>query len=231
VANPVAEAHAKGKILGDEVRALEDRAGIAKKVENARLGPLIPDLNASSDEYFRDVDDYARRKVRDLYFGVQDLALRKKLIAKQRECERFHADVLAEMMQRAHQAVAKAQQRANSLPWLRAGLLAAIWVAIGAWLFQLYGALAGALVGFFSGQGVIARARTERAKQLRSAQEELDEEVKGQREVELRPAWFNEDEQRTGERDEAFDGESVIANYYATLRRAGERTALERART
>jgi hypothetical protein len=216
--NPVAEAFEQGKVLGDQLRALEERAGIAAKVEDASLGSLFPDLKASADQYFMETEDYARRKTRDLYFGVQDEPLRKQLIAKRRECDRFHEATLHGQVKRAHQALAKARQRATSLPWLWAGCIAAFCVALGAWYFQLYGAIAGALVGFFAGQGLIASARNERAEKLRTAQADLDEEQKTVREVGLQPDWFNANEERTGKRDESFDHESVIANFYASQR-------------
>ena len=216
--NATLQALARGKFLGDELRALEERAGIAKKVEDAQLGPLIPNLEATPDEYFRETEDYARRKVRKLYFGVEDLDLRKALIAKRRECERMHADHLNNELRRAQQALAKAQRRVYSLPWAWAGCLAVIWVAAGAALFQLYGAIAGALVGFFSGQGVIARARSQRTEEVRAAQAEVDEELQGVHAASISPVWFNAGEERTGECDESFNHESVIANFYAAQR-------------
>jgi hypothetical protein len=217
-AAPPAQRLDHGKLLGDQIRALEERAGIAKQVEDAQLGPMFPDLEATSDEYFRDVEDHARRKVRKLYFGVQDVDLRKQLIAKNREGDRLHEAVLAAQLQGAREAVARGQREADSQPWGKAGIMAVICVGIGAWLFQLYGAIGGALLGFFLGQSVVARARTERTEALRAAQAELDDEIKGQREVRLRPAWFNAEEARTGERDDSFDHKSVIANYYAAER-------------
>jgi hypothetical protein len=225
MANPVTEAHAAGKILGDQLTALEERAGIAKKAESARLGPLFPNLEASPDEYFREVEESARRRVRKLYFGVEDLALRKALIAKEREGARFCNQVLQDQLSRARAAVAGAQQRANSLPWLWAGTVAAVCVAIGAGIFAIYGAIAGALVGFFAGQGVISRARVARATELSAAQAALEEETKSQGKESLKPEWFNAAEERTGERDDAFDSESVIANFYDAQRREAERSA------
>ena len=140
------------------------------------------------------------------------------MIAKCRECERFGEATIQGQVSRAHQALTKAQQRASSLPWLWAGILAALFVAIGARYFQLYGAIGGALVGFFADQGVISNARIKRGHDVRSAQADFDEEQETQRVGGLKPDWFNTHEERTGERDESFDQESVIANYYAAKR-------------
>jgi hypothetical protein len=80
----------------------------------------------------------------------------------------------------------------------------------------LYGAIGGALVGFFAAQGVMASARVQRAEAVRAAQTALDEELEGAREGSLHPAWFNASEERTGERDKEFDHESVFRNYAAS---------------
>jgi len=215
MANPTSEALARFKAMGDELRALEERAGIAKKVEDAQLGPMFPDLEAAPDEYFRQTEDYARRKVRRLYFAVEDVALRRELIRQRRECDQAHDAHMQRERARAQQALANAQGRANTLPWLRAGCTAALFVAVGAGLFQLYGAIGGALIGFFAAQGVIARARVQRTEAVRAAQADLDQELENAREDSLSPEWFNASEERTGERDEEFDLESVLTNYAA----------------
>jgi hypothetical protein len=198
--------------LGAELRALEDRAGIAEKVADVQLGPKFPDLDATPREYFDTTEDYARRKIRNLYFGVGDASLRKELIAKYRECDLAYTALVGRQVGQAQNGLAKARQRVHSLPWLKAGCVAAACVAIGAQFFQMYGAISGALLGFFVGQGMVASARTERAERVRLAEAELDEELETAREDNLCPDWFNGSEERTGERDELFDLESVITN-------------------
>jgi len=223
MANEILEAQAKGKMLGGELRELEERAGITKKVEDAQLGPFIPNLEATPTEYELDREDNARRRVRDLYFGVQDVALRKALISKYRECDRLHAQLLSAQLKREYLALEKAKRHLGRLPWAMPAIYAVICVAVGAYFFQLYGAIAGGLVGFFLGQATVAQGRSRATEALRQAQESYDEEVKGQSEVALRPDWFNTTEEHTGDRDEEFDKESVIANYYEMQRRAKEK--------
>jgi hypothetical protein len=198
--------------LGAELRALEERAAIADKVNDAQLGPKFPDLDAAPLEYFDTTEDYARRKVRSLYFDVGEASLRKELIAKRRECDLAYTALVGRQLAQTQNGLAKAQQRMHSLPWLGAGCVAAACVAIGAQFFHLYGAIGGALLGFFVGQGMLASARTERAEAVRLAETDLDEELDTVREDELRPDWFNASEERTGEPDDLFDRESVITN-------------------
>jgi hypothetical protein len=197
--------------LGAELMALEKRAGVDEKAESARLGPMFPNLEASPDEYFKEVEYSARRGMRKLYFAVGDLALRKELIAKLRECGRALKATRQTDINTARQKLATAQRRARSLPWIGAGTLAVLCVAAGAYFFQVYGAIGGALMGFFLGQGNIASHRNSTAEEVRTSQEELDELLKTERENEATPEWFNASEERTGARDEDFDRVSVYS--------------------
>src|SRR5450631_2487767 len=123
-------AYASCKELGDQLQALEESAGIAKQVEDAQMGPMFPNLDASPGEYFRETEDIARRKVRRLYFAVEDLELRRGLIRKRRECDRAHKSFLRRSLTGKREALIKAQKQERSLPWLRAGCFAAVFVAI-----------------------------------------------------------------------------------------------------
>lgn len=223
MANATLDAFARFKVMGDQLQALEERAGIAKKAEDARLGPMFPNLDATPDEYFRDAEDLARRKMRRLYFAVEDLDLRKELIRKRREFDRERKAHLQGELAKTRQALTEAEKQERALPWLqfRAGCVAALFVAVGAYFFQLYGAIGGALIGFFAAQGLIANARTALATAVRVAQAELDLELEGAREIDLRPDWFNASEERTGECDKEFDLESVLTNYCASKRTSG----------
>jgi hypothetical protein len=64
-------------------------------------------------------------------FSVADLSLRKKLISAYRANQKAWPAFMQTKLEEGHKKLAKAQRRAASLPWLRAGLLAAFCVAIG----------------------------------------------------------------------------------------------------
>jgi hypothetical protein len=197
------------KKLGVELTELEKRAGIDKQVESALLGPMFPNLEASPDEYFKDVEYHARRKVRKLYFAVEDIGLRKVLIAKRRECDTAAEAHWQEIITQERKTLAAATRKADSLPWLQAGSYGVLFVALGSYFFHIYGAIGGALLGFFLGQGMIAQARTFNATAMREAQEQLDQSLETERQRRATPDWFNAGEARTGEMDEDFDRLSV----------------------
>jgi hypothetical protein len=195
--------------LGGELIALETRAGIIEKVKDAELGPFLPNLDASHEEYFKEVEYHARRKIRQLYFGLLDVAVRKELIAKRRQCDSVEAAYWQREVATARQNLEDKERRVHSLPWGWAGSLAVLCVAIGAYFFQIYGAIGGALMGFFLAQGFLAQQRNTGAVSVRAAQEELDEALKTERENEATLAYFNAGEERTGEMDEEFDLKSI----------------------
>jgi len=199
--------------VGDELVALETSAGIIEKVKDAALGPMFPNLEASSEEYFKDVEYHARRKVRKLYFSLEDVALRKQLIAKRRLFDSLCDADRKKDVATARQNLTDKQKAAGSLSWGWAGSIAVLCVASGGYFFQIYGAIGGALMGFFLAQGFLAQQRNTGAQEVHAAQEELDEALKTERENEATPDWFNASEERTGEKDEDFDRKSVYDSH------------------
>jgi|HubBroStandDraft_4_1064222.scaffolds.fasta_scaffold01242_8 hypothetical protein len=172
--------------------AVEARAGIAEQANRARR--LAVDAMESPDEEFADAKERSLLALRQIYFAVPDMALRKELIHLRRESDRAMRGAVSGVAD-ANKRLAELQRRANALPLVWAGLLAAGCVAVGALLFQLYGAIAGALLGFFAAQGLVARGRGQRAEAVRAAQAAVDREQK--RSAEL----FSAAEEATGEPD------------------------------
>jgi len=199
------------KKLGAELAELEKRAGLAEKVEDAQLGPMFPDVDASPEQYFKESEYFARMRVRNLYFALEDVGARKELIRKRRECDKAAESYRQDKVTTARQDLADAQRRANSLPWTWAGCLAAVCVAVGSYFFQLYGAIGGGLMGFFLAQGMLAGQRISKAEAVRDAQQELDELLESVWGGEAAPSWFNASEAHSGERDEDFDLLSVFS--------------------
>ena len=178
--------------LQEELRKLEKRARITKQVK------------AAFQPYFNEP------QLREVVFSVADLSLRKKLISAYRGNQEAWAAFMQTKLEEGHKKLAKAQRRAASLPWLRAGLLAAFCVAIGATLFELYGAIAGSLVGFFAGQGLIASARKERPEAVRLAQLEVDSRRESASIGPGRPL-FSTSEEETGEPDKPLRVQTSVA--------------------
>lgn len=55
--------------MWDEVRSIEEHAGVAEKARDAQVGPMFRDLDLTPRKYFDGTEDYARRRVRALYLG------------------------------------------------------------------------------------------------------------------------------------------------------------------
>ena len=169
--------------------------------ELAGLRGHLAELEARAGINNRAAEDYARDRNRNQYFSVEDVALRKELIRQRRAGDSTYESHMRPQRVAAQKKLAKAKRLAESMaPWISAAVTAAIAVAIGAWLFHLYGAVAGALVGFFVGQGVLTKVHAASEAAMRAAQADYDEELK-----KYRPEWFSADEEGTGERDPSFD--------------------------
>ena len=76
----------------------------------------------------------------------------------------------------------------------------------------MVGAIAGAVGGFFLGQGAIAESRNEANEELAQASAELEQVQKDKTEQSLMPEFFGNAEEFSGERDERIDHESAYAN-------------------
>lgn len=204
------------KQLQEVCLVLEEEAGISKAMERAREGRFIPlgamGEEASPDEYFADEHDHFRDKARDAYFSVQDVELRKKLITAQRKIDSyvmrsFEADIAA-----ANQAVSSATAKMQNQPWTKAAVFAVGAVAVGYWAFGLVGAIAGAVGGFFLGQGVVSEAKSNAIIEVNQATQELEDARKERAQRSLWPECFSRSEEITGEREQHLDGESAYAN-------------------
>lgn len=208
-----------------KLAALEEKAGISAKVKRAQEGPLIPygvfdpqpPQGTPEDRrellaYFDSEHDYLREHLRAAYFSVADVELRKQMIKLQRD----RASILRQMQEHsiydARRELQQAQSKAADYPWQGASVAAIIAVAIGAYFFQLIGAIAGAVVGFFDGQGWVAEAKKNAAWALKQAEEVAADAEKDYREGGPRPEFFSAREAATGEEDKDFSYQSAMGN-------------------
>lgn len=202
--------------LRSDCRALEEEAELSEAMERAREGRFIP-LGAFGEkvtpkEYFADEYDHLRSKTRDAYFSAKDVTLRKRLIAASRKVESRYRQSLEEDFIAANRAVSTARAKTQRQPWGKAAVFGVGAVAIGYWAFGMVGAIAGAVGGFFLGQGVVAESRNEANEELAQASAELEQVQKDKAEQSLMPELFNAGEEFSGERDERVDHESAYAN-------------------
>jgi hypothetical protein len=188
--------------LREELRELEGRAGIAQQIESVQLDATAPNVTSSVEESFRENQASAKRRARELYFSIQDMAVRKELIRQRRGCRKLYEASLQRNMTKAQTRLTLAEQAANGgEPWLLAGCFGALGaltsmsLGFGGW---------SVLIGLFAAQNSIFRVRWQRSAEISAAQAELDKERKT---AALYPDWFNAIEEASGTRDESFDRE------------------------
>lgn len=207
------EMDAELKPLRDQLGALELQAEITKEMERAREGNFVPlgidGENVSSDEFFADEHDGVRRRVRSVYFGVADIELRKKLIKVGREISKTleqHAEV---DVREARSEVSKTKAATRQTSWGWPAVIAIVCVAIGYKAYDMVGAIAGAVGGFFLAQSTVKGKEREAAAALEQAQQELVDLRKSQYVISLYPEMFSLMEELTGEEDRDFGRESA----------------------
>jgi hypothetical protein len=204
------------KEIGDKQLALEAELGLTKEMERARGGNFFPlgidGEDVSPDEYFADEHDGARRRVREVYFAVADVEKRKQLIKLERELNKKVDHQQEDDLRHAHSEVLKAKAATTQQPWGLAALIAVGCVGLGYYAYQLVGAIAGAVGGFFLAQGTIANKKSETAAVLEQAESDLADLKKAQHIGNLSPELFNHIEAITGKEDKEFGNQDARWN-------------------
>jgi hypothetical protein len=191
---------------------LETRAGIGEAAEKLRKEPpsywaIYDAAEPYSDEqrelvtaeetFHQKRND---RRLRDLYFSVGDLELRKALIAKEREA----GSLALSYWQQDLSDVARRREAARAAHghwWVWASIWGIVFIGIGFNFFGLIGALAGLLVGFFNGRRMEQEALRARATEVADAESDLNEAEQTWNEVRNQQQMFSQQEAKTGEPD------------------------------
>ncbi|MDQ3184958.1 MAG: hypothetical protein M3Q16_00525 [Pseudomonadota bacterium] len=199
--------------LQESCLVLEEQAGLLPAMKIAREGHFIPlsgiGEQASSDEYYADKHDYFRDKTRDAYFSVQDVELRKKLIAAQRGIDAYIIRSFETDIAVVIDAVSVATAKTRNQPWMKAAVIAVGAMAIGYGSFAFGGAIAGAIAGCSYGKGVLSKAKNDAKIELEQAAQELEQVRNNQAQRLLRPESFSRSEEITGLRENYLDCESA----------------------
>jgi hypothetical protein len=206
------EIRERAKACNAELVALETRAGIAAVAEKVRTKPpnyfLVYDVGESNSDERREAiaaeeqhhKELTIRHLRDLYFGVSDVNLRKNLIAKAREEGDLAVTFFEQELSDASANLAT--QRTTGRDWwiwASIGGLAAI--GVGFYLFGLVGALGGLLVGYVGSRRIELNALQARERAVKAANDELKEAERIFEEVRNEPQIFSRREASTGEPD------------------------------
>ena len=210
MATYVPEKHRKQRACYDAGIALEERAGIGEEMRRIRdiqpsyLGIYDIEDPAENMAAFEAVNaatgSRKLRKLREVYFSVADLDLRKQLIANQREQHKLTLEFFREEVAEAHRKLAEAQ-RSGANWWIVASIPGLACIAAGYGLFGIPGALGGALVGLFAGRQTEHNAKRNRDEAVAAAEEILKDAERTVVEVSKQPATFSRSEERTGEAD------------------------------
>lgn len=184
----------------DEISRLLDRAGIRDQYEDVRHA-----------EY-----GYRRMSMRRLFFGVADVAVRKRLIGLTREIEALMLRLIEDERATATRMLQAAERTAVMGSWGLAAAIAGVSVAIGHLIFALPGAIGGALVGYFLGRGYIEASKLKAASDVQRAKARLDEIGRHSEGLPHKPELFSESEAETGEEEQGLFSEILTQKQRAS---------------
>ena len=168
------------KELGILIGSLEGRAGITEAVRQAR-------------------ESGAPDKLRAAYYSVADAELRKQLIVTTGKLDRLYLQKCDLDVALAKEEVAKAIEKSNSQPWYLSVASSVGAVIIGQWILGLFGAIAGAISGFYLGQWLLASIKKENAREIEHAKHLLALAQRRDEESKVDPYLFSEEEQKACE--------------------------------
>lgn len=197
--------------------SLESEANISEAMKKARDGQFIP-LGAlgekvSPDEYFADEYDHFRNSVRDVYFSVQNLELRRKLIAEQRKIDNLILSSFDADVENAQQLRSVARIKIHNQPWLKkSAAIVFILISIGYFADDAQGAIIGFVIGIVLGQILIIDGKNEALSEVNSATQTLTTAQNERKQQSLFPECFSASEETTGERDSLLDRISAYGN-------------------
>ena len=140
------------------------------------------------------------RRIRELYFAVQNIELRKELIAKDREEGGLALSYCQQELTEAGARLATARSTQNHW-WVWTSLVGIALLALGFYFFGLIGALGGALVGSLNGRRMEQEALRARDAAVASAEQELKEAEQFWNKARNEPQTFSRREANTGEPD------------------------------
>jgi hypothetical protein len=164
------------------IDSLEEKAGIREAVKHARE-------TGSPD------------KLRDAYFSVPDVDLRNQLISTTRRLDQLYLEQCEAEVASAQARVQLAIDKTKKHPWHLTVAASLGSVVIGNWIFGLFGAIAGALLGYYLGEWAISVVKKEDIQSVEQAKHSLVSAQKRDEESRVDPYLFSEAEQQGNERE------------------------------
>ena len=147
------------------------------------------------------LDAARQRELRTLYFSVSRAAMRRNLIAKQRELELFERTGTRTRLEDARRQLESLKRRPSEGWWI-AAIVGAGLVIVGYALFAMLGAIAAGVAALFVGNGIEQGARRRFEQAVAFAEEDLSAAVAAASTAEQSRDVFSEGESATGQADE-----------------------------
>jgi hypothetical protein len=147
------------------------------------------------------LDAVRRRELRELYFSVSRAAMRRNLIAKQRELELFERTGTRTRLEDARRDLESLRRRPSEGWWI-AAIAGAGLVIVGYALFAMLGAIAAGVAALFVGNGIEQGARRRFEQAVAFAEEDLSAALAAASTAEQSRDVFSEGESATGQADE-----------------------------
>ena len=203
----------KWRTVAAQLHELERAAGIGDAASRWRDAMPLPTRPAhefrsdgTSEEHagtphLFPLDAVRRRELRELYFSVSHAALRKSLIAKQRELELFERTGTRTRLEDARRQFESLKHRPSEGWWI-AAIVGAGLVIVGYALFAMLGAIAAGVAALFVGNGIEQGARRRFEQAVAFAEEDLSAAVAAASTAEQSRDVFSEGESATGQADE-----------------------------
>jgi hypothetical protein len=213
---------ARWRTLAAQLSELERNAGIGDAAGHLRVEPpvspgvgRVPRSDGTGEESSEypnpfTLDAAKRHELRALYFGVSHLALRRSLIAKQRELELFGRTGTRVRLAEARRYLESIRRRPSEGWWI-AAIVGATLVIIGYWLFALAGAIAAGVAALFVGNGIEQAARRRFEQAVDFAEEEVSVAEAAASMAEGPRDLFSERESATGQSDRALEATDIGA--------------------
>ena len=202
----------KWRTLAEQLHELERAAGIGDAASSWHAMPLSTGpahefgSDGTSEEHagtphLFPLDAIRRRELRELYFSASQAALRKSLIAKQRELELFEHTGTRTRLEDARRHLESLRRRPSEGWWI-AAIVGASLVIVGYALFAMLGAIAAGVAALFVGNGIEQGARRRFEQAVAFAEEDLSAAVAAASTAEQSRDVFSEGESATGQADE-----------------------------
>ena len=147
------------------------------------------------------LDAARQRELRALYFSVSRAAMRRNLIAKQRELELFERTGTRTRLEDARRHLDSLRRRPSEGWWI-AAIVGASLVIVGYELFAMLGAIAAGVAALFVGNGIEQSARRRVEQAVAFAEEDLSAAVAAAANSQQPRDLFSERESATGLADE-----------------------------